>query len=201
MHEMIHAENDSGMVYGKEEMGLLRLSVFLPLIEGEAEQNKFEQLYEEYAGQLLHRAKQLLQDEMLAEEAASRTFVYIAKNMDKVEQAVSSRTQALLMLVLKHTAIDLARKRKRDYQHWADWSAMDNVEANERTDAIADAPLDEALERLPWPYQQVILLKYANGYNNREIAQLLNYTVSKVEKLLSRGKRQLRQLLEEVRQQ
>lgn len=189
------------MIWGKEEIILLRLSVFLPLIEGEANQNKFEQLYEEYAGQLLHRAKQLLHDEILAEEAASRTFVYIAKNMDKVEQAVSPRTQALLMLVLKHTAIDLARKRQSEYKHWADFAIVENMTATERADAIADAPLDEALERLPWPYQQVILLKYANGYDNREIAQLLNYTVSKVEKLLSRGKRQLRQLLEEVRQQ
>ena len=105
------------------------------------------------------------------------------------------------MQVLKHSVIDLARKQKRKQSHRADFSEIEQYIAPEKTDAIAEHYLDEALERLPWPYQQVILLKYANGYNNKEIAALLGYTVSKVEKLLSRGKKKLRQLLEEVRQQ
>ena len=180
---------------------MLQLSFYLAMIDGEEEQHKFEQLYHTYEGLLLYRAKQLLSDFQLAEEAASTTFVYIAKNMNMVEQVESPRTKALLMQVLKHSVIDLARKQKREQSHRADFSEIEQYIAPEKTDAIAEHYLDEALERWPWPYQQVILLKYANGYNNKEIAALLGYTVSKVEKLLSRGKKKLRQLLEEVRRQ
>lgn len=51
---------------------------------------------------------------------------------------------------------------------------------------------------LPAQYKNVLLLKYADGYNNREISELLHYSVAKVEKLISRGKKQLHRLLEEV---
>lgn len=174
------------------------VQICLAMIDDESDRIKFEQLYREYEGLVLYRAKQLLSDFQLAEDAASMTFVYVAKNMNKVEQAVSPRTKALLMLVLSHVAIDLARKQKREQSHCADFSELEQRMAPERTDHIAEDALDEALERLPWPYQQVILLRYANGYTTREVAALLGYTVSKVEKLLSRGKKQLRQILEEM---
>ena len=92
---------------------MLQLSFYLAMIDGEEEQHKFEQLYHAYEGLLLYRAKQLLSDFQLAEEAASTTFVYIAKNMNMVEQVESPRTKALLLQVLNHTAIDLARKQKK----------------------------------------------------------------------------------------
>ena len=50
--------------------------------------------------------------------------------------------------------------------------------------------------KLPSPYKEVILLKYADGYNNREIAALLDLTVSNVNKIVTRGKRKLEQALE-----
>lgn len=180
---------------------MLQLSFYLAMIDGEAEQKKFEQLYEKYHGLMLYQARQILRDEMLAEDAMSMAFFYIAKNMERVEEVLSSRTKALLMLVVKHTAIDLVRKRQKEYSRWADLTEVEDMAAKEQADGMIDNWLEEALEQLKWPYQQVIMLKYANGYSNREIAQLLGYTVSNVEKIISRGKRKLRQLLEEVQQQ
>ena len=68
---------------------------YLAMIDGEEEQHKFEQLYHTYEGLLLYRAKQLLSDFQLAEEAASTTFVYIAKNMNMVEQVECSPHQSV----------------------------------------------------------------------------------------------------------
>ncbi len=169
---------------------MLQLSFYLAMIDGEEEQHKFEQLYHAYEGLLLYRAKQLLSDFQLA-EAASTTFVYIAKNINMVEQVESPRTKALLLQVLNHTAIDLARKQRREQSHRGDFAEIEQYVAPERTDAITEHYLDEALERLPWPYQQVILLKYANGYNNKEIAALLGYTVSKSRKIAEPGQKEI----------
>lgn len=174
------------------------VQICLAMIDDESDRIKFEQLYHEYEGLVLYRAKQLLSDFQLAEDAASLTFIDIAKNMKMVDQVKSPRTKALLMLVVEHKAIDLARKQKRDLSDCTDFSELEQRVAPERADYIVENMLDEALERLPWPYRQAILLRYANGYETREIATLLNYTVSKVEKLLSRGKQQLRQILKEM---
>lgn len=179
---------------------LLQLSFYLAMINGEEDQKKFEQLYEKYYGLMLYQARQILNDNMLAEDAMSMAFFYIAKNMDRVEEVASSRTKALLMLVVKHTAIDLVRKRQKEYSRWADLTEVEDMAAKEQADSQIGDLLEEALQQLKWPYQQVIMLKYASGYNNKEIAQLLGYTVSNVEKIISRGKRKLRQLLEEVKQ-
>ena len=43
----------------------------------------------------------------------------------------------------------------------------------------------------------MILWKYAYGLSNGEIAELTGFTIAKIEKLLSRGKKKLNQLLEE----
>ena len=58
--------------------------------------------------------------------------------------------------------------------------------------------LEEVILRLPLEYQQVILLKYSREYSSKEIAAILDYSVSKVDQLLSRGRRQLRKMLKVV---
>ena len=47
-------------------------------------------------------------------------------------------------------------------------------------------------------YQQVMMLKYVHGYKSKEIAAMLGYSVSKVDQLMSRGRKQLLKFLEEV---
>ena len=46
-----------------------RLSIYLAMIEGEAAQDKFERLYHAYRDLMFYRAKQLLPEKMLAEDA------------------------------------------------------------------------------------------------------------------------------------
>ena len=46
--------------------------------------------------------------------------------------------------------------------------------------------------------QQIILLRYADGYTNRDIAAMLDFSVAKVDKIISRARKQLALLLEEV---
>ena len=57
--------------------------------------------------------------------------------------------------------------------------------------------LGESILNLAPDYRQVILWKYAYGLSNGEIAELTGFTIAKIEKLLSRGKKKLNQLLEE----
>jgi len=56
----------------------------------------------------------------------------------------------------------------------------------------------EAIEKLPELYRELIMLRYADGYTNREIAVIMDFTVTKVDKILSRARKQLAVLLKEV---
>lgn len=51
------------------------VQICLAMIDDESDRIKFEQLYREYEGLVLYRAKQLLSDFQLAEDAASLTFI------------------------------------------------------------------------------------------------------------------------------
>ena len=50
--------------------------------------------------------------------------------------------------------------------------------------------LAEAIEKLPELQRQIILLRYADGYTNRDIAAMLDFTVAKVDKIISRARKQ-----------
>ena len=75
----------------------------------------------------------------------------------------------------------------------------DTLELASDEDA-GDYNLVYAILKMPLQYQQIFYLKYAHGYNNKEIAQLLGITVSSIEKILSRGKKKLNGYLKEVAQ-
>ena len=52
------------------------------------------------------------------------------------------------------------------------------------------------LGKLPENYWNVLLLKYSHGYDDREIAQMLDITEENVRQRISRAKKRLSELLE-----
>lgn len=172
------------------------LTICLAMINDEAGQSKFEELYYRYKGLMLHCANNLLQDMHLAEDAVNIAFFQIAQNIHRIGEVDSASTRRLAVTITERRAIELYRARQREYNRTTVMEAAMHME--KEYDNEQELLLTEAILKLSPTYQQVIILKYSQGYSNREIAALLDYTVSKVDQLLSRGRRQLRILLEEV---
>lgn len=172
------------------------LTLCLSLIENETEQHKFEKLYWKYKSLLYHCARKRLSDEYLVEDAVSNAFLYVAQNMQMVEDVESSRTRNLLVLIADRAAVNLYKKQQREYSR--------TVSVEEVTDMAQKSNMElayqtkEAMKQLPEEYQQVMILRYAEGYTNREIALILDYTVAKVDKMMSRARKQLAGLMEEA---
>ena len=160
---------------------MLRLSYFLALIENAEDCDKFEKLYYEYEAQMM--------------------FLYIAKNMDKIDVAISDRTRNLMLLVTKHCALDVLRRRDYRDKRSVELDTVYDLASEEIVSMLGESDLAIAMSKLKGDYQTVILLRYACNVSTREIAAILDFTVSKVEKLLQRGKKMLADLLEEVRSQ
>lgn len=170
------------------------LIFYLAFIDNDKNRKKFERLYRDYDDMMFLKAKSLVENEDAAEDIVSESWLKLARNLDKIGMVASPNVQAYVMQTVERTAMDYFREKKRGQA-----VSMETVEALAAPDAdnFAGSALARAILQLPLSYQHAILLRYAQGYNTREIASILECTVSKVEKLLSRGKKRLRQLLDE----
>ena len=169
------------------------LIFYLSLIEQDDDKEKFEQLYQNYLKLALYRAREFLPDEQLAEDAVSIAFLKIAQNIHKIDKVISPQTKALIMRVVERSAINLYKTENRHRSR----KIMLEEAAEIEVESVQDHYLADLILELPEQYRSVILLKYAENYKSKEIAELLGYTVSKVDQLASRGKKLLEKKLAE----
>ena len=97
----------------------------------------------------------------------------------------------------KSAAKDIYRKEKR-FRHipWEDVEAQYNFPVQEITESLTD--VEKAILKLPLAYRQIFQMKFAWGYPNKEIAEVLNIREGTLRQRVSRGKEILRNLLKEM---
>jgi len=108
---------------------------------------------------------------MESEEIVNDTFLKIFNNLAKYDY--SRAFQAWLRTIAVNTAIDYFRKNQK-YVHQAD---IDDVEVTDMSvDIISKISAEEILalvQKLPPSYRTVFTLYVVEGYNHREIADML----------------------------
>lgn len=57
--------------------------------------------------------------------------------------------------------------------------------------------IEEAILKLPINYSTVLILKYSQGYSNKEISQILNISEENVRQRISRSRKRLTEILNE----
>lgn len=174
------------------------LIFYFALINDGNDRQKFEQMYRDYSKAMFVKAKTFVQDDAMAEDIVNESLLKLARAIHTIGMVASPNVRAYVMQTVERTAIDFCRKIGREQA--VPLELAEKLAAPD-LDSFAGSPLAKAILQLQTPYRHAILLKYAQGYNNKEIASILECTVSKVEKLLSRGKKQLRQLLDEEKRE
>ena len=159
------------------------------MIGSEKDREKFEQLYFKYRNLMYYLAFRITNNQEDAEDAVHQAFVYIIENLEKVGPVSDSRTKSFLSVITEHKAVDLARKRRPVYE----LSAAENELAGYLPDD-GDGLL-QAMAKLPKRYQDILLLRYDNGYSARELAKMLDMSYGAARKLLWRSKEALREIL------
>lgn len=157
-------------------------------------QKKLTRLYEEYRQLLYAVAFRILQNSKDSEDAVHETFLRISDHLEKINEEECHKTKAFLVTVTKHISYDLCRRRKRErgisYEEWEETIGEESSEPSSGGD------LYEMLGKLPENYLNLLLLKYSHGYDDREIAQMLDITEENVRQRISRAKKRLSELLE-----
>ena len=166
--------------------------IYLQTIDDPIDKVKFEQLYLRYQAFMYHIAYHILQNKQDAEDAVHNAFLSIAKDIEKIVDPISRRTQGYIFIIMERKAIDLYRERKR----------KESDELIEDKIGILYPPPDNhdlvwCITQLPPRYRQMIFLKYSHGYTVKEIAEILGISHAAASKLDQRAKKKLEEICRE----
>lgn len=143
-----------------------------------------ENAIEEYGSMLYRLSLVMLGNPMDAEDAVQETFLRYLDRLGTFQDR--EHEKAWLLTVVANKCRDALRFRQRHPQ-----VALDQV-AEQGWEPEDNIVLD-ALMALPEKYREVLCLHYVEGYQTKEIADIIGKTPSAVKMRLSRG----RKLLEE----
>ena len=150
----------------------------------------FNTLYDKYSSKVYSRCISLLKDVQLAQDATQEIFVKIFLNLSKFNER--SQFSTWVYSITYNYCIDLIRRNKKQHALFTD--------EIEKAPEIADEVPDEALlqmevsrlkavlDHIPVGDKAVLLMKYHDDMQIKEIAAVLDKTESAVKMKLKRAK-------------
>lgn len=171
--------------------------IYLSLIETEEEKSKFEQLYINYKNMMYYVAFRILKDTHSAEDAVHQAFLRVINHLDKINIKDCHKTKAFLVVIVENISIDIYRKRRRENTIPFDEITIYEDKSNNISNFEQTYYISDTIKKLPIIYSSVLRLKFAQGYTDVEISNILNISEDNVRKRISRGKKMLEKLLSE----
>ena len=173
------------------------LSFYLALIDDEPSRLLFEEIYLLHRQTMVYAANRILHDQMLAEDATHDAFLRIMDHLDKISDPKCNKTRNFVVLIVRNIALDYYRKMKRqcetsyEVEDYALSDDHDNPEEkyleNEAREILA-----QDISTLHPSYALVLTMKYSLGYNDAEMAKILQVSDDKIRLQLHRARKQLR---------
>ena len=172
----------------------------------ESDSKKIEELYYKYRSIMYKEAYKILQDSGLSEDAVQQAFIKVMRNLDKINMDDEYRTRGFLIIISKHTAIDIYKKRlylnnnSEPFDYELDDEIEVSIDFDEPSKLIVDketvSGVISLIEKLPEIYKDVLLLEKVHGNAKEEIAELLGINYETVKKRSLRARKMLLELLE-----
>ena len=170
---------------------------------------RFERDAMQYLDQLYGAAMRMTRNPADAEDLVQETYLKAFAAFDSFTDGTNLK--AWLFRILTNTYINIYRKKQRQpYQtgtdDLTDWQlheaeshdsrGLRSAEA-EALDRLADADVVEALAKVPEDFRMAVYLADVEGFSYKEIAEIMDTPVGTVMSRLHRGRKLLRELLED----
>lgn len=134
-------------------------------------------------------------DEMDAEDVLQESFVSAFKNLASYKGTATFGSW--LKRIVVNNAVNLVRKRRLQFEEMQEnHEQMPEQEQDEAMPFAIDA-VKEAINKLPDGYRMVLSLYLIEGYDHKEISEILEITESTSKSQLNRSKKKLREILKE----
>lgn len=151
-----------------------------------------ERLYDRYGKMLYSVAYNILQNESDAEDAVQETFERVIK-YSHITDENSAETKAYLIIICRNVAFNMQNNKLNAVTDDIDnvWIETQEEFSNPINIILSEESINEIsviIEKLTPIYQDVLLLKINHELTNKEIAEVLDISVSAVEKRFARAK-------------
>lgn len=166
---------------------------------------EFERAVREHQRSVFTFARYLLGDQQEAEDVTQEALVRMWRHWDRLD---GQRLEAWLLKVTRNLCYDQLRRlraRRRSLPESDEEDVAERVvaeEADPERRALGGSLRREllaAMNELREPYKSAVVLREVRGMSYREIAAALEVPLNSVKVHVHRGRRMLRQLLEERR--
>lgn len=177
------------------------LLFFTSLIDDESDKQRFEDIYYNYHKQMIVISKGILRNQQDAEDAVQNALLNIARHMDRVPKGNHKILSAYIYTTTRNTAISMLRKKSRE---------VETVNMDALPLSITDDPIEQIMQqddydillsvisKLPLAYRELIFLRYVEGKEVKEIAELLHRTPNYIRVQSFRARQQLLELCREA---
>ena len=174
------------------------LSFYLTILESDNDKNVFTALYNQYENAMYNIAYSILHDSYLAEDAVHDAFLKVIKYISDISDVKCNKTKALIVTIIKSTAIDIYRQRSRQTPVEDFLSEIIDTKELPLDLIIAEENYEELLSKLKnlkKEYLEIILLKYYYDLSGNEISGILCITDSAVRQRLSRARCEIKKII------
>lgn len=150
----------------------------------------WEELYKAHYAELLHYCIGACRDNGLAEDLTQETFLKALQNGDTFADLGPSQRRAWLYRTVKHLICDHYRRKALQERY-----SEEPEESTVQEEGYQLAENAQVLAALPVQDRVLFQLRYLEGYDASELAEMFDMPAGTVRAKLSRGRKRLKALL------
>lgn len=169
------------------------------LLMKQGKEDAFEAIYRKYVGDLLQYGERMGMGEDILQDLIQDLFVEIWRSRERISDTDS--VKFYLFKALRYKMIRHNQQAMAAVPFNGDWTpAEESVESrilHEEQEQFTARHLHEAIGRLPKRQQEIIHLRFFQGFSNQEIASMMNLQYQSAANLIHRSLQSIRQYFRE----